>query len=69
MTKKTSSSRVIEIEARIYRLEKKIDALLSIIMQEISADFEGDDESEVFELPDAIKGHTVFDFKHDSQFN
>ena len=70
MSKKTSDKKVVEVEARLFQLEKKLDALLSMMIQEFSADFEDDgDEESAIVLPDELHNNRVFDFKQDSEFN
>ena len=61
--------KVKEVEAKLVSLEKKIDLLLTMIIQEVSTDFEDDGDSEVMELPDILRGHPAFEFKQDSELN
>lgn len=70
MSNEKVDKKVVEVEARLFQLEKKLDALMTIIMQEFSADFEDDgDEGAALILPDELRNTRVFDFKQDSEFN
>ena len=67
MSKGKSDKKVAEVEARLFQLEKKLDALLSMMIQEFSADFEDDDsEDGGVALPSDLQTPSVFDFKNDS---
>ena len=57
------------MEARIASLEKKIDALLNLLMQELSAGLDYAEGGDVLEIPESLRNPAVFEFKQDSEFN
>ena len=67
MSKGKSDKKVAEVEARLFQLEKKLDALLSMMIQEFSADFEDDDGDDGgVALPTNLQNPEMFELKHDS---
>ena len=61
--------KVKKVEARIASLEKKIDALLNLLMQELSAGLDYAEGGDVLEIPESLRNPAVFEFKQDSEFN
>ena len=69
MDEATVNERVKDVEVKLDKLEKKIDALLALLMQEFSHDFDISEDENILELPESIRGHAAMNFKQDSEFN
>ena len=69
MSEERMEDKVKMVEARIASLEKKIDMLLNMLMQEVSANLDCTEDCDVLEIPEGLQHSVAFELKQDSEFN